>query len=141
VADFIVETSLKDLVKKPGTGSPNRLASLVWNIPDTKPGDAWMHKSDVAGEQGKAYFFPSVNGFEAVPGNRVTAQMRGPWLGRGDCNLYLYRANAAAGDVLASSENGGMREDISFEIKDAGKYMLEVKCAENGRFTINAEMN
>jgi hypothetical protein len=60
---------------------------------------------------------------------------------RSDCNLYLYRANAAAGDVLASSENGGMREDISFEIKDAGKYMLEVKCAERGRFTINAEMN
>ncbi len=64
VADFIVETSLKDLVKKPGTGSPNRLASLVWNIPDTKPGDAWTHKSDVEGEQGKAYFFPSVNGFD-----------------------------------------------------------------------------
>jgi subtilisin family serine protease len=141
VADFVVETSIKDVVKKQGTGSPNRMASLTWNIPAAKPGDAWSHNSDVDGEQGKAYFFPSLSGFEAIPGNRIVAQMRGPWLGRGDCNLYLYRANAAAGDVLASSEGGGMREDISFEIKEAGKYMLEVKCAESGRFSIRAEMN
>jgi subtilisin family serine protease len=140
VAEFIVETSAKDVVKRPGTGSPNRMASLVWNVPVAKPGDAWTRNATIDGEQGRAYFFPSQEGFVANAGSRVTAKMRGSWFGRGDCNMYLYRLNAAAGDVLASSENRGMGENLEFEITETGNYMLEVKCAEAGRFTIDAAL-
>ncbi len=143
VADFIVETSSKDVVKKPGSDSPNRLASLVWNVPARQPGDAWVHDADVQGETAKSYFFPSTDGFDAIPGNEITARMRGPWFGGGNCNLYLSRvaAGKSNNELVASSENSGMREDIDVKIDQAGRYILEAKCTDGGKFSIHAEMN
>lgn len=143
VAEFIVESSTKGVVVRPGTDSPNRMASLVWNLPASQVGEPWTHSASVNGEQGKSYFFPAQEGFEAIVGNKVLANMRGPWLGGGNCNLYLLRVNPStnsSNDVVMSSENSGMRENVEFDVKEAGRYVLEVKCANSGSFTLNAEM-
>jgi serine protease len=141
-AEFIKTTAQKDAISGFRNGTPNLLASLVWNVPKPQAGEPWSGSYTQSGMSGAGYLFPTESGIEAVADNTLSAQMRpGSWFGSGNCDLYLNRiVEGGARQNLVASESSGMNESVSFKVTENGRYAFEVKCVSAGKFVLDAEL-
>ena len=142
VQQYIIDSSLQGKATGFSAETPNRIASVIWNVPAPQAGDPWSESFAGNAAAGQKILFPTEKGFEAVAGNTVVATLAGSgWFGGGNCDLFLKKIGADGVAVtVASSQGNGMSESVKFAVAERGRYIIEVSGISGGKFTLKAQL-